>query len=440
MAAAEREALRFAAVVAALTLLAFALRAAYFTGATVPVPIVGDIGDYWKYAWNLVHHGVFSHANPSDAVPAPDSWRGPGYPFFLSLCLRAAQDDVMAAVRLAQWTQIVLGSLLVPLTVAVGRRWLTRDQALVAGAAVALWPHLIVFASTLLSETVFALLLLLALWLLALARERGKPALMFAAGVTAGLATLVNPLLLLFPPVLALLLAWRGQRRQAGALLVAFALVVGAWSWRNADLPPGASSAERARANFVQGSWPLYHAAQNDRFRDPIAAGYFNGIEREIELVNANPRAGYAHVFDRLRSEPASYALWYLYKPWLLWDWGVRVGWGDVYFLETRRSPFERVAIFRAVYVVAKALNPVVFLLALLAALASLATLRRLPQAPEPAVARLQVALLCCYVTAVHTVLQAEPRYAIAYRPLELLLAVSAFAFAARAWAARRTG
>jgi hypothetical protein len=39
-------------------------------------------------------------------------------------------------------------------------------------------------------------------------------------------------------------------------------------------------------------------------------------------------------------------------------------------------------------------------------------------------------ALLFLYVTAVHVVLQAEPRYAISYRPVEMLLAVSALAWA----------
>ena len=437
--AADREGRRFYWLVLALSLLALELRAAYFTGSTVASPIVGDIVEYWRYAWNLVHHGVYSHAAAAQGAPAPDAWRGPGYPFFLSLCLRLAGGDMAGGVAVAQWTQILLGTALVPLSIALGRTWLSRAQALCAGAAVALWPHLVVFASTLLSETLFALLLLLSLWLLALAQQRGSWKWALAGGFVAGLAELVNPLLLLFPPVLALLLALRGDRRLALGFLGAFLLVAGAWSLRDAGLPASAGAAERARTNFVQGSWPLFHAAHNDRFHDPIAAEYYAAIEREIALVNADPRAGYAQVGARLRAEPVAYAYWYLLaKPWLLWDWSVRIGWGDVYFLQTTRSPFTTSAIFRVLHATAKALNPLVFALALAATFWSLRVLPRLRGASPAALARLQVALLCCYVTAVHVVLQAEPRYAVAYRPLELLLAASAVALALQAWRARK--
>ena len=437
--AADREGRRFPWLVLALTLLALVLRAAYFTGSQVASPIVGDIVDYWSYAWNLVQHGVFSHAPPGPAIPAPDSWRGPGYPFFLAVCLRLAGGDMTGGVVVAQWAQLFLGALLVPLTCALGRNWLSRNFALFAGLLVAVWPHLVVFASTLLSETLLASLLLLMMWLGSLAQQRRDWRLALAAGAVAGCAALVNPLVLLFPPVLALLLLVRGERRVALACLGAFALVAGAWSLRNAGLPSEASAADRARTNLVQGSWPLFHAANNDRFDNEIAAAYYANIEREVQLLNSNPEAGYAQIGARLREEPGAYAYWYLLaKPWLLWDWSVRVGWGDVYFLQTTRSPFERVPVFRALHAVAKALNPLVFALALAAALWSLATLLRPRQASPEALARLQVALLCCYVTAVHTVLQAEPRYAVAYRPLELLLAVSAIALAAQAWTRRR--
>ena len=438
--AADREGRRFVWLVLALTLLALALRAAYFLGAQVPDAVRGDILDYWAYAWNLVHHGVFSHAPAGPAPPPPDSWRGPGYPFFLSLCLRLAGEDAPRALAIAQWLQMGIGALLVPLTVALGRAWLPRNLALLAGLAVALWPHLVVFASTLRSETLFAFGLLPSWWLLSLAQQRDDWRLGLASGVVAGLGALVNPVLMLFPPVLAALLALRGQRRVALASFAAFALLAGAWSARNAGLPEQASAADRARTNLVQGSWPLMHAAMNDRFRNEYAAGYFDNIEREVRAMNEDPAAGYRHLAERLSSNPADYAHWYLLaKPWLLWDWSVRVGWGDVYFLETYRSPFERVPVLRALHRSAKALNPLVFALALAAALYSLGTLLRLRSASPEALARLQVALLCCYVTAVHTVLQAEPRYAIAYRPFELLLAVSALALVAQAWGRRRS-
>jgi 4-amino-4-deoxy-L-arabinose transferase-like glycosyltransferase len=429
---------RFILLAAALTLLAFALRASFFLGAQIDLPVRGDIVEYWHYAQNLVRFGVFSRLEAGSVAPPPDAWRSPGYPLFLAACMRLTNSE-WGALALATWLQMLVGALQVPLTIALGRRWMSRNWALLAGFAVAAWPHLVVFASTLLTETLFAFALLLAAWLASVAQARDGTRTAALAGIAAGFSALVNPLVMFFPPVWAAVLASRGQRRVAGAFLLAFALVAGAWELRNASLPEGASGAQRAQTNFVQGSWPRFLDALNYREVDEIAAAYFGQVQEEVDLMHADPRAGMAEVGARLRAKPGVYLRWYLLeKPWLLWSWDVRVGWGDIYFLGTERSPFRRVPMLQALHAGAKALNPVVFALALAAALFSLASVRR-PRAASPGeLARLQVALLCCYVSAVHNVLQAEPRYAVAYRPLELLLAVAALALAGEAWRLRR--
>ena len=64
--------------------------------------------------------------------------------------------------------------------------------------------------------------------------------------------------------------------------------------------------------------------------------------------------------------------------------------------------------------------------------------LNDLRKRPEASPALFAVAATFLYVTAVHVVLAAEPRYAVPYRPLEILLAVSGCALAADAWRRRR--
>jgi hypothetical protein len=423
---------RTALLLGAIALLALALRVAYFLGAEVRYPIRGDIVEYWNYAQNLAAHGVFSKAPFGDAAPAPDAWRSPGYPAFLALCLKVAGTGE-GAVALVQWTQLLLGALLAPLAYLMSRRWLPASAALGAAFAVAAWPHLVVFASTMLSETLFAFALGVALVLAARAHERGGLALGAGAGLAFGGATLVNPMLGLFPWVVAATMAWRRRARVAAALLLGFLAVTGAWSLRNAGLGDAPTAATRLQTNLVQGSYPLLLAAVNDARRDPIAADYLAHVEAETKAMHADPRAGVAALLDRVAGEPAEYARWYLLeKPWALWDWGVRIGWGDIYFLETKRSPYARQPVFAAMRRVAKALNPVVFALALLAMLlAARHALRRdvpVPAPPGAEFAWLQLALLFAYVTAVHAVLQAEPRYAVAYRPVELVLAMAAAA------------
>ena len=57
--------------------------------------------------------------------------------------------------------------------------------------------------------------------------------------------------------------------------------------------------------------------------------------------------------------------------------------------------------------------------------------LRRAPWAPAAALA---TAALALYLTAVHTVLQAEPRYATAYRAIEVLLIATCLQRLASGW------
>ena len=408
-----------------ITLLGLALRVGFLLGAEITSGFVGDEVQYWNYAWNLANHHVFSLAVPSPAPPEPDAWRGPGYPAFLAACLALAPDQAGSAT-LAQWLQVLFSALLAPMAIMLGRRFLPASWALAVGLLVAIWPHLIVFAGTFLSETLFAFSLLLAALAISSAFERGDARIALLAGVLVGLAWLVNPILMFFPPSLAALAAWRGKPRVAATYLLGFLLVAGAWQLRNSSIGPGKDSMQRVAVNFVQGSWPMYHDAYRDRFSSPIARAYNDQIEEQAALAAADPRAGLNEVFGRMAAHPSRYLQWYLVeKPWLLWDWSVRIGWGDVYFLQTLHSPFDRVLAYRVVHEVCRALNPVLFALALAGCCIAVV---RLPQRrAESGDFSLQAsALLVGYLTAIHIVLQAEPRYSIPYRPFEILLAAAA--------------
>jgi hypothetical protein len=119
------------------------------------------------------------------------------------------------------------------------------------------------------------------------------------------------------------------------------------------------------------------------------------------------------------------YARWYLAKPWLLWGWQIRIGATDIDFLEVRNSPLERNGLLRAIVAAYAWLNPLLTTLALAAAVVlAVAGLRRARWMPAAV-----PAALALYVTAVHVVLQAEPRYATAYRGLECLLLATALAW-----------
>lgn len=443
---------RFRFLAAAIVALALLLRLFYVFDAKVEQPIAGDVNQYVLYAWHLVHDGTFSSSLPNRPVVA-DSYRGPGYPALIAAVMQTSGHPDLALVdagngrmRLVAvqpgWitgvcvVQSFLGALTALLAIAVARCWLARGPALCAGALTALWPHLISFTGVMLSETLFGFLLLFSVWLLLLAQRNDKAWIAACAGAAFAMAWLVNPLIALFPPLAACMLLLGRRPRLAAALLLVFVVAPLGWSVRNAALPHVSGSYQRAAENFVQGSWPEYLAAYNARSRDPIANAIVRSENDEEHAFVANPREGLGLMAARMGSDPGHYLAWYLArKPFLLWDWSVRLGWGDVYFLATPVSPFTRVPWLGWMKTAFTACNPVFFALALIATLACAWRILRRPGGEGFAAGT--VAVLLVYLTLVHTVLQAEPRYSIPYRPEELLMAVTAVAWLLARFSAR---
>lgn len=406
-----------------ITLVALALRFIYLFGADSPIQIAGDINDYVRYAWNLGHYGVYSSAPFSDAPPAPDAFRPPGYPLFLLLAMWAA-DFGPQWMPIAKVLQVLLSSATVLLTMLLARHWLKPAPALAAGAIIAIWPHHIVFASTLLSETVYGFWATLALWLAAVAWRRRSHWLATAAGVAFGYAALINTLVFLFPLAIMALAFVRGRPRPALLLLGGFLAVYAAW-WVASPSPnsDGRSNAYRAQMNLVQGSWPHYHAAWRARRQHESAAEIMRQIKREVVLMADAPEQAMSEIGSRIARDPWGYARWYaIEKPYLLWDWDIQLGWGGFHFLPVRSSPYDRQPVFKATAAFARLANPWIFTLAALAAIASLPGWSRRSELPF---AYMLVAAFALYVTGLHVVLQAEPRYSIPYRPMQALLAVA---------------
>jgi 4-amino-4-deoxy-L-arabinose transferase-like glycosyltransferase len=421
---------RFLWLSAAIVLLSWLLREQFILFTDVVEPIRGDVRQYVSYAWNLIHHRTFSMAEPGSTVIAPDAFRGPGYPLFLAFNLLIGGDGSSGWYRMTLQLQALLGAATVGFTIVLGRHWLARGQALAAGLLMALWPHHIAATGAVLSEVLFGFLLVLSMWLMTMAIARKSQRMAIAAGAGFAFAYLVNPIVLLFPPLAALALLRVGQARQAAWLVLLPLLIACGWGLRSASLPDTPGQPGRSVLNFVEGSWPQYHSAHNYMDIDPIALQISKQITAEELLFGRSARKGLAAMSDRMAQDPAYYVRWYLFrKPWLLWDWGIRIGWGDVYYQQILHSPLDVNPPLRAIKTVLRLLNPLIFLLALVSAIALIGQLlRRTRTSDEAKLPAALVALFCVYVTVLHTVFQAEPRYSIPYRPMELLLAVTALA------------
>ena len=416
----------FPLAVAILALLALVLREYYVLATVVETPVRGDVREYVAYAWNLLNHGVFSQVAPGDGAPVPDAYRSPGYPVFLALAMSIGGTADGGWYPLALHAQAVAGALTVLLTAVAARECMPDRWALLAAGLLAIWPHHIAATGVLLSEVVLGLLLAAAVLALLRTYRSSRPRLAAAvAGLALACAALVNPVLLLFPLVAALLVLLARGRAPALTLLAAFGLVIGGWSLRTASLPDATRGDHRAAINFVQGSWPNYHAAFHARLEHESAREVLALIAEETRVTVEDPVAGAAMIWQRFTQYPGLYLRWYLWeKPYLLWAWDIRMGIGDVYFQRVAASPLETNPLLRATKAVLKAANPLVFVLS--GAWAVLLVLGARVRLRNGQVALLSVAALAVYLTLVHWLFQAEPRYAVAYRPLQFVLLASA--------------
>lgn len=418
---------------ALLTLFAWLLREYFVLVTVVEAPIRGDIRQYVAYAWNLLHHGTFSQVWPGSGVPVADTFRGPGYPLFLALWM-ALGTEPDGWYQLALHAQAVLGALTATATVLLARHWLSRPWAVFAGALVAVWPHHVAATGALLTEVVFGFVLMLALLLAAEAIRRRSTAWAIASGIVFSCAALTSTVVLLFPPFVAWL-CWRERAPRAAWTLLLCALLGSAlWSVRNATVeePPGEPG--RITMNLVQGSWPLYHRAYASRNASPIAREIMRAVGDEEKLLASDPRTGITRMIERMSDDPGYYTQWYLLeKPFLLWDWDIRMGAGDVYFHRLSHSPLETNPVLHTIKRGLETLNPAIFALSALASLVLL--FGWLGRAKWSAPAVVLVAGFCIYVTIVHDVFQAEPRYSIPYRSMQLLMLATALS-----WIATKVG
>ena len=418
-------------------LFALGVRFYYVTHAQVFQPVNqpnvrADAVEYYHYASNLAAHGVFSKAQPGTNPLVGDSFRDPGYPVFLAGWLKVfgQWDSWYAAVLLSQ---ALLSALTVVLMLALTRHWMPMGWLAGAGVLMAVWPHSVAMSSYLLSETLFGFLAALGLFLLRLALDRQRAGWAAVSGIGFSLAALTNAVLIPLAPLLALYLFARKKATATvcATLAIAALAVLAPWMLRNSLLPAEAgnsSSSGRALLNLVQGSWPNLHSAyQSSMKHDPEGSMIMAAIEHESAVMKQSPLAGLTMMEQRMASNPGRYVWWYLSKPALLWDWDIRIGQGDVYVYPTRNSPFKTNMIWRGVSALCRSLNPWLFVLAIVGSL-----LAFLPRQATP-LDRIAAALMLIFITLVYSVLQAEPRYSVPFRGLEIVLAVFA-AFRLSSW------
>ena len=381
----------------------------------------GGAAEYYRYAWNLFHHHLFSSAYADSPQPLADSFRDPGYPLYLAafMGIEPAYEEWYALVVLSH---AVLGGLTVACIVLALRGALPTWLLAAVAVTTALWPHSVALSAYVLSENLTAPLWALAILLLREAASRQSVVVTIIAGLAFAAAGLTNSVITPLVLPLAAVLAWKRlmPARLVWVLVIAAVLPAGAWSVRNAQVTAGLSSTYRAKVNLVQGSWPTYHlATQLEARHDPVGIATSQAINAEIQVLDTDTTAGLRVMAARMARAPGTTIAWYLGKPALLWGWQVGLGAGGFYIYPTNHSPFVSEPLWRGIEALAFIANGLIAALAL--AGLGFALLDR-----KTGVALLGFAVTAGWVTLVYGVLQSDPRYSIPFRGAEMALAASA--------------
>lgn len=416
---------RAAVALLAILIGAFVLRAQAVHLSVVDDPIRSDAREYVLYAHNLAAYGVYSRADTwapgAPTPPEPDAVRPPGYPLFLLAFLGSPPrlDDLPAIL----WAQAALGTLTVLLAFLLGRSVLPTGLALVAAALTAASPHHVNMSIYVLSETLLALLLALALYLVCgLARHPTWPR-AGLAGAALAASALTHPQLVYFALPLALFLLLRGRGRAAlrtsVALAIGFGALYGAWSLRNALTPGVVGDAKLMLRTLRIGAYRdfMYRGR-------PETYGYPYRYDARFEESSASLGSVTREIARAIAEEPAAQLFWYLRKPLVAWTWEPVQGQGDVFVYPVSRTPYADLPHFRATHFVMHALHDALVALMILGV-----ALAWLP----PRVSRLGddarfgarvLSLLFLYHAAVMAVGFPLPRYSIPLRPLLYILAM----------------
>lgn len=208
--------------------LAFVLRLGF--AVVFPAPITSDASDYNQLALNVINqhqYGFDSH---------PTSYRPPLYPCLLALMYLLPGNDMATVFFL----QAVFGALAVLLIFKLGQLVAGQKVGLVAAAVVACDPHLIILSGMLLTETLFTLLLVAALFATLVGFTSTQKRWLVVAGVVWGLCSLTRPEGLLYLTVVLALGIYR-YRNKIMPYILRSALVLGLtlatiapWTIRNA--------------------------------------------------------------------------------------------------------------------------------------------------------------------------------------------------------------
>jgi 4-amino-4-deoxy-L-arabinose transferase-like glycosyltransferase len=217
--------------------------------------MLGDSDGYLDIAHNVAAFNSFAVTNTDNSISLT-AFRPPLYPFLISLFWR---DEAPIGMILA--LQCLMGAATVTLTYLTAREYFSRRIALISSLLVSFSPFVLYYTATIMTETLFALLFVLGVFLLI----RSK---FIYSGAVFGLAFLTRPIVLPFLLLAVLASLVFDRRRHAFlnyAVVVVIALLVASpWMIRNSLLLGGITLTQSSG----YGTNLLYGTTQSPLWKD----------------------------------------------------------------------------------------------------------------------------------------------------------------------------
>jgi hypothetical protein len=404
----------------------FYLRTESWIGTTVMRPIQSDAADYFYYAYNMHYHHTYSRSisqtTDQNHKITPDAVRSPGYPLFLTLLIDGPPAGKL--IKRIQLFQMLISFLTLILAFFFFRSFLPPLPGGIAAMFVAISPHLIMFNSYILSETLFCFILVLMALLTCRVVDHPSPWFSTILGSIMGIGSLIRPSLQFFPLVMAIiLLIHYGHKtglKLAFSMLLGFILILSPWLIRNV-ITLGKISDKSLMINFLQhGMYPDFRFKQNpDSYRRPYK---FDPRSKEI---STNVESVLREIVNRFETEPVRHLKWFLlHKPMIFWSWDTVQGHGDVYVYYVSQTPYSEKTIFLWTHKIMKLLHGPLVITSLLGSLLACIFPRSAGFGRNSIfVARIGAALLF-YYTILHMIGAPFPRYSVPLRPFQYGMAL----------------
>lgn len=392
----------------------------------VDSPLRADASEYFSYASNLYHHRVYSIQRTWTDIPiqtelAPDNFRPPGYPVFLTL-VGNPQPTERFLLRVT-YVQAVLGVISVWLVYLIARMFLGRPLALIACAVTTISPHLATASTYILTESLFLFLLLLSVYTLLSALKSQKKWLYVVTGLVWAMCSLVRSTSEFFPALLLLVaLAIPTFRQYRGYALIGFAtflLALSPWFIRNHSASVNEASPSLMVKTLAHGAYPGF------MYRDRLESFGFPYRFDPDDAKNSHDLPSVLnHIVGLFRNDPVRYARWYLFgKPYFFLS--LRdVQSFDVLIYPTTHTPYYEDYRFAAMRWLSLVLHWPLMILGLAGIGLLILRPKWLALNGHSRLAAWIVALLILYAIAFHMIAAPFPRYAIPFRPLIYMLAL----------------